>query len=133
MKHKLLLIVLLFFAVGAVANPHTITYYQTYGAWLTATSPAHFAPPEPFGCLGFWCHYEFQPTPIIESLNPYRAVNTDVGSFGAPRGVFTGTYQVWLDRVTVGKMSLRLAPFRAFRFSPLAVTGTSRPRVMVTV
>lgn len=53
--------------------------------------------------MGGWCHYEFQPVPINQSLNPFGAVVTDVGSFGAPRGVFIGTYdQVWTDRVTTG-------------------------------
>jgi len=103
MRNKLLLVVLLVFAVGAVANAGTITVYQNYGAWLAATSPAYFAPPLPEGCNGsWWCHYEFQPVPVNQSLNPYSAVASAAGSFGPPRGVFVGTYdQVWTDRVTV--------------------------------
>ena len=101
MRNKLLLVVVLFFAVGAVAS--TMTVYQDYGAWLNATSPANFAPPLPQGCNGqWWCHYQFQPVPVNESQNPYSAVLSSDGSFGPPRGVFMGVYdQVWTDLVTV--------------------------------
>lgn len=102
MKSKLLLVVLLFFAVGAVASPHTVTYYQTYGGWLNATSPANWYPPNVLPPCAPWCHFPYQSAPINQSQNPYSAVVTDVGSFGAPRGVFAGVYdQVWTDRVTV--------------------------------
>ena len=99
MKRTLLLVVLLFFAVGAFASPGTITVYQNYGGWLAATSPASFNPP---GCAGGWCHYAFQALPINQSQNPFSTVLSSVGSFGPPSGVFVGTYnQVWTDRLTV--------------------------------
>ncbi len=101
MRNKLILLsVIVLFVGSSFADPGTVTYYQDYNAWLAATSPAAFNPP---GCGNAWCHYAFQSLPVNQSQNPFTSVVSSAGHFGAPSGVFVGTYdQVWTDRVTLG-------------------------------
>jgi hypothetical protein len=83
MRNKLLLLVFLFFAVGAFAVPLTFTIYTNQAQWQAATAG--------------WTHYPFLPG---ESQNPGTSVLSTVGSFGPGRGVFPSTMNVWNDRVT---------------------------------
>jgi len=86
-KPLLLLAVVVLLASSAF-SAITFTPYTSYSQWQAGTSG--------------WTHYPFLSSPINQSQNPFTSVLSDAGSFGAPRGVFIGTYdQVWTDRVTV--------------------------------
>ena len=83
MRNKLLLAVILFFAVGAFAAPLKFTIYTNQAQWQAATAG--------------WTHYPFL---AGESQNPRTSVLSTVGSFGPGRGVFPSTMNVWNDRVS---------------------------------
>jgi hypothetical protein len=83
----LLLLALVTMLAGSAFSAITFTAYTDHNQWITATNG--------------WTHYPFLSTPIYQSQNPGTSVITDAGAFGAPRGVFIGSYdQVWTDRVT---------------------------------
>src|SRR5271166_1983082 len=110
MKNRILLLIVLFFAVGAIADPQTIAVYTNYDSWLHATwdgyhYPPNTLPPLSTSCPHPWCHFSFVyddgSRPYKENKNQYTTVSSSVGAFGAPSGVFVGAYdQVWTDRVT---------------------------------
>ena len=83
MRKKLLLAVILFFAVGAFAAPLTFTIYTNQAQWQAATAG--------------WTHYPYLSG---QSQNPGTSVLSTVGSFGPGRGAFPSTMNVWNDRVS---------------------------------